>query len=50
MEIHHLHFAGRSLVNMNLGDIGLSVARDKIVLAVRELSGNIWMRQATRRE
>ena len=38
IEVYHLHFAGRSLVNMNLGDVGLSVARDKISITVRETS------------
>ena len=50
IEVYHLHFVGRSLVNMNLGDIGLSVARNKIAIAVRETSGNIWLRQAARRD
>jgi hypothetical protein len=50
IEVYHLHFAGRSLVNMNLGQIGLAVARDKIAITVRETSGNIWLRQAAGRE
>ena len=37
-------------VALDLGNIGLAVARDKIAITVRETSGNIWLRQAAGRE
>jgi hypothetical protein len=49
-KVYHLHFAGRSLVNVDLGNIGLSVARGKIAITVRETSGNIWLRKVARRD
>ena len=49
-QVYHLHFAGRSLVNVDLGNIGLSVARDKIAITVRETCGNIWLRKGARRD
>jgi hypothetical protein len=49
-KVYHLHFAGRSLVNVDLGEIGLSLARDKIAITVRETGGNIWLRKAGRRD
>jgi Tol biopolymer transport system component len=50
IEVYHLHSAGRSLVNVDLGEIGLSVARGKIAITVRETSGNIWLRKVARRD
>ena len=41
--IFHAHEARRSLLNIGKGDLGISVAVDKIVLNLNERSGNIWM-------
>ena len=41
--IFHAHEARRSLVNVQVGALELSVARDKIVFNMSERSGNVWM-------
>lgn len=42
--VRHFHSRHRSLFNVaNVGWLGLSVARDKLVFATAELTGNIWM-------
>ena len=41
--IHHLHSARLSMLNMSLPDLDISVAHDKIVFNLGELTGNIWM-------
>ena len=42
--VHHVHKARHSLFNVDtVGQLGLSVARDKIVFATSEITGNIWM-------
>lgn len=42
--VRHFHRTGESLKKLDRGDvIGMSVARDKIVFAVAELTGNIWL-------
>ena len=40
--VYHSHSARRSLANVTQG-IGLSVAADKVVFTMGELTGNIWM-------
>jgi Tol biopolymer transport system component len=47
--VQHFHHARLSLMHgTNPGDIGLSVARDRLVLSVFERTGNIWMLRAER--
>jgi hypothetical protein len=42
--VYHSHLARRSLGNVpNTAQIGLSVAPGKLVLALNELTGTIWM-------
>lgn len=41
--IAHFHQAHRSLRVVDSGEIGLAVARDKIVIAEAERTGNVWM-------
>jgi hypothetical protein len=43
LAIHHLHSARLSMLNMSLPDLDISVAHDKIVFNLGELTGNIWM-------
>lgn len=41
--IFHAHEARRSLANIGIGDLSISVARDKIVFNMSERTGNLWM-------
>ncbi len=41
--VQHFHRARFSIRYPNTGIVGLGVARDKIVFAMRETTGNIWM-------
>ncbi len=41
--IYHVHLARRSMANVGHGPLEISVARDKIVFNMAELTGNIWM-------
>jgi hypothetical protein len=41
--LYHFHRARLSSWNLNSGYTGLSVAQDKIVLSLKEGTGNIWM-------
>ncbi len=43
IEVHHVHSARLSLLNVGLEHQNMSVAEDKIVFTMGELSGNIWM-------
>lgn len=43
VPIFHAHEARRSLLNIQAGNLQMSVARDKIVFNMSEQSGNIWM-------
>ncbi len=43
MAIFHAHEARRSLGTVGIGDLSLSVARDRIVFNMSERSGNLWM-------
>jgi Tol biopolymer transport system component/DNA-binding winged helix-turn-helix (wHTH) protein len=40
--VYHLHHTSPR-IHHNVGRVGLAVARDKIVLALEELRGNVWM-------
>jgi dipeptidyl aminopeptidase/acylaminoacyl peptidase len=40
--VYHFHQTSRR-IHHNAGRVGLAVARDKIVVALEELRGNIWM-------
>jgi Tol biopolymer transport system component len=41
--VYHLHQTRRSMANVGYGPLEISVARDKIVFNMVELTGNIWM-------
>ena len=41
--VYHLHQTARRLSH-NVGRVGLAVDRDKIVFALEEMRGNVWMR------
>jgi hypothetical protein len=48
--VYHFHSARRSLANVaNPERIGLSVAPDKVVFALGDLTGNIWMAEPEKR-
>jgi Tol biopolymer transport system component len=48
--VYHFHSARRSLANVaHPGRVGLSVAADKVVFALGELTGNVWMAQPEQR-
>jgi Tol biopolymer transport system component len=40
--LYHFHEARRSMTNVNIGGLTLSVARNKIVFPQGELTGNLW--------
>jgi eukaryotic-like serine/threonine-protein kinase len=42
VAVYHFHQASRR-ISHNVGRPGVAVARDKIVLALEELRGNVWM-------
>ena len=46
--VHHLHNARLSMMNVGLGLPEISVAADKIVMNLGELTGNIWITHAKR--
>jgi hypothetical protein len=41
--VTHFHQARRSLRIADTGEIGLAVARDKVVVAEAERTGNVWL-------
>jgi hypothetical protein len=43
IPMFHAHEARRSLLNVQIGALDMSVARNKIVFNMSELTGNIWM-------
>src|SRR5262249_38254704 len=43
VSILHLHSGRRSMTNVNISLLGISVARDKLVLPLGEVTGDIWM-------
>jgi hypothetical protein len=47
--VQHFHRARQSLMRLDRGDvIGVSVARGKLVFALGELSGNVWLSETKR--
>jgi serine/threonine protein kinase len=42
IPVFHAHEARRSMATVGIGDLGLSVARDKVVFNLSERTGNIW--------
>ncbi len=49
IEVQHFHSARRSMMNVELDRLDISVARDRIVLVLGEATGNIWMAEITER-
>ena len=47
--VHHFHSTLRSIADVPLGWLGLSVTRDRIVFNQSERTGNIWMADAAER-
>ena len=47
--VYHLHQTARRLSH-NVGRVGLAVDRDKIVFALEEMRGNVWMRDLPSRQ
>jgi hypothetical protein len=47
--VYHLHQTARRLSH-NVGRVGLAVDRDKIVFALEEMRGNVWMRDLASRQ
>ncbi len=47
--VHHFHNTGRSLAEIPVSQTNISVARDKIVMPLAELSGNIWLMEPQER-
>jgi hypothetical protein len=47
----HFHHARRSLraVGNNVGAIGLSVAKGRLVFALGDVTGNIWLRESAQK-
>jgi hypothetical protein len=46
--LHHLHRARLTMMNVDNGQQAISVARDKIVFSLGELTGNVWMAEGER--
>lgn len=40
--VYHFHNARLDLINAGTGTFDIGVARDKVVMALGELTGNIW--------
>ena len=47
-DLYHLHTAGRTILAFPA--FGFSLARDKAVFPLRELTGNIWMARVERQQ
>jgi Tol biopolymer transport system component len=43
LAIHHSHGTSNSIQNVSYDNLGISVASDRIVFGMSELTGNIWM-------
>ena len=43
VPVFHAHEARRSMLNVQMGALEISVARDRIVFNMQERAGNIWM-------
>jgi serine/threonine protein kinase/Tol biopolymer transport system component len=50
IPIYHSHTSRRSLLNVAVNSLEISVARDKIAVPMGELTGNIWMTKLPRRK
>ena len=51
VEVFHAHTSRRSLSSIaSIGRIGLSVARDKIAIAMGEVTGDIWLLEPVEHE
>ncbi len=46
--LHHLHRARLTMTNVDNGQQAISVARDRIVFSLGELTGNVWMAEGGR--
>jgi eukaryotic-like serine/threonine-protein kinase len=49
LALYHFHSARHSLSNQGIGLLEISVARDKLVFSLHELTGNIWMTELKNR-
>ena len=49
-EVRHFHRTRLSMSVFALGEYELSVARDKLVFELTEITGNIWVLEPTRSE
>jgi Tol biopolymer transport system component/DNA-binding winged helix-turn-helix (wHTH) protein len=49
IAIFHAHGAKRSFATVGIGDLSLSIARDKIVFNLNDRRGNLWMQTLERR-
>ncbi len=47
-NVYHFHQTRNSLANQGVGLLSTSVARDKIVFSLEEITGNIWMTELNR--
>ena len=47
LEVYPFHTASLSMLNVNLGVLEISVARDRMVWCLEERKGNIWMAELT---
>ena len=47
-DLYHLHTARRTILTFPA--LGFSLARDKAVFPLRELTGNIWMAKVERQQ
>ena len=43
VEVKHFHSARRSILRVGLGPMNISVAQDRLVYTINELTGNIWL-------
>jgi Tol biopolymer transport system component/DNA-binding winged helix-turn-helix (wHTH) protein len=50
IPVFHAHEARRSLLNVAVGPLEMSVARDKIVFNMSERTGNVWMMKLSDRK
>jgi Tol biopolymer transport system component/predicted Ser/Thr protein kinase len=41
-NVHHFHISRRSLMNVGLGPLEISVARNALVFNLGEITGNVW--------
>jgi Tol biopolymer transport system component len=47
-DVYHFHNARQSLNSAWFGTIGMSVARSQLVFSMKEMTGNIWMKEMER--